>query len=70
MTNQLYASDTIWRYGGYYRLSDDDDKNLDMSNSIKNQEKRIKNHLNNDNSAIFIKDYIDDGYTGTNLVRY
>lgn len=59
-----------YKVGIYIRLSKEDidkEKN-DESESIKNQRKLIYKYLK-DNNLMFCKEYIDDGYSGTNFNR-
>lgn len=52
----------------YLRLSKEDgDKN--ESDSISNQRMMLLNFIENDKSLKFYDCYIDDGYSGTNLVE-
>lgn len=53
----------------YLRLSNDDGDGAKDSNSIENQEKLIRNYLNDFPEINIYKVYKDDGYTGTNFSR-
>ncbi|MBQ7136927.1 MAG: recombinase family protein [Bacilli bacterium] len=59
-----------YNVGVYIRLSkEDSDKSLNReSESIKNQRKLIYNYLK-ENKLNLYKEYVDDGYTGTNFDR-
>ena len=57
-----------YKVAGYLRLSKEDgDKN--ESDSISNQRMMLLNFIENDKSLKFYDCYIDDGYSGTNLVE-
>lgn len=59
-----------WRVGIYLRLSSDDDEEDKVeSNSITNQRNLINYHLNNLKDIDVYKDYVDDGFTGTDFDR-
>ncbi len=51
----------------YLRLSDDD-KEIGESKSITYQRKILTEYCEKNNIAIY-KDYVDDGYSGKNLLR-
>ena len=59
-----------YKVGIYIRLSKEDVEKTknNESESIKNQRKLIYKYLK-DNGLIVVKEYIDDGYTGTNFNR-
>jgi len=59
-----------YKVGIYIRLSKEDVEKTknNESESIKNQRKLIYKYLK-DNSLTMVKEYIDDGYTGTNFNR-
>lgn len=58
-----------WKIAAYLRLSKEDgDK--DESDSISSQRNIIKRYVNERmNDGEIIKEYVDDGYTGTNFKR-
>jgi len=57
-----------WNFGNYLRLSaDDGDKN--ESNSISTQRDMIKYFLSEHKDIKLTKEYVDDGYTGTDFDR-
>jgi site-specific DNA recombinase len=68
MYNSLFEDNMVWNAVGYQRLSADD-KDKEVSNSVVNQEKIIKKHIDKDNSLNLFKFYCDDGFTGTNFKR-
>lgn len=55
----------------YLRLSDEDYNKMDESISIVNQRDYIRNYIENEASlkSCEIKEYVDDGYSGTNTNR-
>lgn len=55
----------------YLRLSDEDYNKMDESISIVNQRDYIRNYIENEASlkGCEIKEYVDDGYSGTNTNR-
>lgn len=55
----------------YLRLSDEDYNKMDESISIVNQRDYIRNYIENESSlkSCEIKEYVDDGYSGTNTNR-
>lgn len=61
--------------GLYKRLSKDDNEDKKESESITNQDKILRQYVEDlskkepQNQFIIVKDYIDDGYTGTNFNR-
>ena len=56
-----------FKVGAYIRLSKEDAKNSE-SESITNQKRLIKEYLEHHGLTLY-KEYIDDGYTGTNFNR-
>ena len=58
-----------WRVGIYLRLSSEDEEDKIESNSITNQRNLINYLLNNLKDIDVYKDYVDDGYTGTDFDR-
>ena len=54
------------KVGIYLRLSSDDGN--DESESIANQRALTLEYINK-NNLLFVKEYVDDGYTGTNFNR-
>lgn len=58
----------MYKVGIYLRISNDDgDKN--ESDSIASQRSIIQNYVDNHKDMIIYKEYVDDGYTGTNFER-
>ena len=57
-----------WKIGIYLRLSSDD-SDKDESNSIINQRNMIMYYLKDYKDIKVYKEYIDDGYTGTDFNR-
>ena len=61
--------------GLYKRLSKDDSEDKKESESITNQDKILRQYVEDlskkepQNQFIIVKDYVDDGYTGTNFNR-
>ena len=61
--------------GLYKRLSKDDNEDKKESESITNQDKILRQYVEDlskkepQNQFIIVKDYVDDGYTGTNFNR-
>ena len=60
---------TLWKAGLYLRLSEKDEGNKDVSNSIENQRALLVEYVQKDTSISQTAVYIDDGKTGTNLIR-
>lgn len=57
-----------YRAGLYLRLSKEDgDK--EESNSIESQRNILLRYLDDSNEIEYVKEYVDDGYTGTNFNR-
>lgn len=57
-----------YRAGLYLRLSKEDgDK--EESNSIESQRNILLRYLDDSNEIEYVKEYVDDGYTGTNFVE-
>lgn len=54
---------------GIYRRRSFDEKGEEESNSVVNQKKIINDYLLDKNDIIIYKDYVDDGYTGTDFNR-
>ena len=54
---------------GIYRRRSFDEKCEGESNSVSNQKKLIDDYLVDKNDIIIYKDYVDDGYTGTDFDR-
>ncbi len=54
---------------GIYRRRSFDEKIEEESNSVVNQKKLIDDYLVDKNDIIIYKDYVDDGYTGTDFNR-
>ena len=67
-----YKSDEkeLFKVGMYLRLSQEDKfkKNVE-SNSIDNQRKIIKDYIDKSDDLVYIEEYADDGFTGTNFDR-
>ena len=58
----------IYRAGLYLRLSKEDgDK--EESNSIESQRNILLRYLDDSDEIEYVKEYVDDGYTGTNFVE-
>lgn len=57
-----------WKFGDYLRLSSDDGDKAE-SNSISTQRNMIKYFLSDYKDIKLAKEYIDDGYTGTDFDR-
>ena len=57
-----------WKIGIYRRRSFDE-RNEEESNSVANQKRLIDDYLLDKNDIIVYKDYVDDGYTGTDFNR-
>lgn len=75
----MQKSDNIYEkkfyVGLYKRLSRDDNEDKKESESIRNQNKILRQYVADlskkepQNQFIIVKDYVDDGYTGTNFNR-
>lgn len=57
-----------WIFGKYRRRSFDE-KSDEESNSVVNQKKLIDEYLQDKEDIVIYKDYVDDGYTGTDFER-
>lgn len=70
MYNTLSQSPTFYRAGIYIRLSEaDENKSYESeSESVTNQRNILMKYVK-DNEFIFIDEYVDDGYSGTNFDR-
>ena len=70
MFNRNFEDNTIYKVGIYIRLSQEDsDKKFELdSQSVINQRNILKTYVEN-NNYILEKEYIDDGYSGTNFDR-
>lgn len=55
--------------GIYLRISVEDGRRELESNSIDNQRKFLKNYIKENDEFVLAKEYVDDGYTGTNFNR-
>lgn len=56
-----------FRVGLYMRLSrEDGDK--EESSSVTNQREMLKRYVSEQENFFIVKEYVDDGYTGTNLI--
>lgn len=58
----------IWRIAIYIRLSKEDARSLDESESVANQRKIIEEHIasfNDGDEYIIVDEYVDDGISGT-----
>lgn len=55
----------------YLRLSKEDKRNFDESNSISNQRQLIRKYINEHqiDRELTVKEYVDDGYSGKNMNR-
>lgn len=60
---------STFKVGEYLRISVEEEKREKESNSITNQRKLVDDFVRNQSDMIFIKEYVDDGYTGTNFER-
>ena len=58
-----------YKAGIYLRLSKEDEKNIE-SNSINSQREILTNYIKENNNIKLIKEYIDDGISGTTFNRY
>ena len=61
-------TDKKYKVGLYIRLSREDGDNLE-SESIKNQRTFLNKYLKENQNFIFIDEYVDDGYSGSNFNR-
>lgn len=68
MYNTILQSNSLFKLGIYLRLSKEDEHKLykreNESESISNQRSLIMNYIN-DNNYNFVKEYVDDGFSGT-----
>lgn len=64
---QNISVEKIDKAGNYLRLSTDSD--YTGSDSLENQRKLAKEFANNISDVVIIKEYVDDGKTGTNFVE-
>ena len=62
MANHLKLADT------YYRLSDEEKKYGNQSESITNQREIVREYCQR-NGIIIVKEFVDDGYSGGNFER-
>ena len=60
--------ETIYKVGVYMRLSREDEDKENESESITNQRAYILDYLKNNNFTVY-DEYVDDGISGTTLVR-
>lgn len=58
----------IYRAGLYLRLSKEDGEK-EESNSIESQRNILLRYLDDSDEIEYVKEYVDDGYTGTNFVE-
>ena len=58
----------IYRAGLYLRLSKEDGEK-EESNSIESQRNILLRYLDDSDEIEYVKEYVDDGYTGTNFNR-
>ena len=56
-----------YRTAMYLRLSDDDGR--DESQSIQSQRQIIKNYIDSNPEYVYVNEYVDDGFSGTNFER-
>ena len=66
LKNAVYR--LVYRVAIYLRLSRDDGDDRE-SESIENQRDIVNNYINEHDDLVFVQEYIDDGYTGTNFTR-
>lgn len=64
---QTAAGKKIYRVGNYLRLSVDSD--YTGSDSLENQRKLAKEYVDRFPELVLVKEYVDDGKTGTNFER-
>ncbi len=64
------SEEELFKAGIYLRLSQEDKlkKNVE-SNSIDNQRKIIKDYIDKSDDLVYIEEYADDGFIGTNFDR-
>lgn len=68
MTRNRNLSSMEYRVGMYIRLSrEDGDK--EESSSVSNQRDMIRHYIDEFSELIYVDEYVDDGYTGTNFDR-
>ena len=60
---------TTFKVGEYLRISVEEERREKESNSITNQRKLVDDFVRNRSDMVFVKEYVDDGYTGTNFDR-
>ncbi len=58
-----------FKVGIYLRLSSEDDDFKDESSSITNQRNYILDYLNKSEDFYIVDEYVDDGFTGSNMER-
>ena len=58
----------MYKVGIYLRLSNDDGDKQE-SDSISSQRNIIMNYIDRQSDMVFIREFADDGYTGTNFKR-
>jgi DNA invertase Pin-like site-specific DNA recombinase len=66
---QAYQIPTVWNAATYERLSKEDKKKRDESNSIKNQRALLMDFASRHPDINVVHDLADDGYTGANFDR-
>ena len=62
----------VWRIAIYIRLSKEDARCLDESESVTNQRQIIEDHIagfNDGDEYIIVDEYVDDGFSGTDFER-
>ena len=70
MIRYKHEENDLFKVGMYLRLSQEDKVKKECeSNSIENQRRIIKNYIDNSNDLVFIDEYSDDGWSGTNFDR-
>lgn len=65
---QLTQRTKVWRIGIYIRLSKEDSRHLDESESVSNQRKIIEEHVaefQDGDEYVIVDEYVDDGISGT-----
>lgn len=60
---------STFKVGQYLRISVEEERREKESNSITNQRKLVDDFVRNKSDMVFVKEYVDDGYTGTNFDR-
>lgn len=68
VTEQKQTRCRVWRIATYIRLSREDSRSYDESESVTNQRTIIKQHIasfNDGDEYIFVREYVDDGISGT-----